>query len=65
VEFTNSLGKIMGEINPHHPTNKKPHECGAECCRKGKSILVKPSYVSAYTLPLINKDMIVGMDSLI
>ena len=27
--FTNSLGKIMGEMNPHHPTNKKPHECGA------------------------------------
>jgi hypothetical protein len=26
----------------HHPTNKKPHECGAFCCRKGKSILAIP-----------------------
>ena len=62
MEFTNSLRKIMGEMSPHHPANIQPHECGVECCRKGKYILVKPSYVSAYTLPLMNKDMIVEMD---
>jgi len=27
----------------YHPTNKKPHECGARCSENGKSILTAPS----------------------
>ena len=30
-------------------TNKKTHECGAWCCEKGKSILVKLSFLMRYT----------------
>ena len=45
-ELNKSDPKKWNILNPNK-TNKKPHECGAECCKKGKSILTISSSLSA------------------